>query len=98
MRTASLRAEALRFLTESVLSGLIASTASRRWLNFMDAGYGLTENADVISCRNVIIYLDRSAQQSVLNKLTTHLEPGAVCRRFFSKLLNIWNLKRDARW
>jgi chemotaxis protein methyltransferase CheR len=45
-----------------------------RRLNFMDAEYGLTENADVIFCRNVIIYFDRPTQQSVLKKLTTHLE------------------------
>jgi chemotaxis protein methyltransferase CheR len=71
MRTASLRAEALRFLTESV-----ASTASRRRMNSMDAEYGLTENAEVIFCRKVIIYFDRPTQQSVLKKLTTHLVPG----------------------
>jgi chemotaxis protein methyltransferase CheR len=47
-----------------------------RRLNFMDPEYGLTEKADLIFCRNVIIYFDRPTQQKILQKLTKNLEPG----------------------
>jgi chemotaxis protein methyltransferase CheR len=44
-----------------------------RRLNFMDAEFGLTEKADVIFCRNVLIYFDRPTQEKILQKLTRHL-------------------------
>jgi len=47
-----------------------------RRLNFMDSDFGLTENPEVIFCRNVIIYFDRSTQLRVLQKLALHLAPG----------------------
>lgn len=47
-----------------------------RRLNFMDASYGMAEKADAIFCRNVIIYFDRSTQESVLRKLSGNLAPG----------------------
>jgi len=46
-----------------------------RRLNFMDADYGLSERADAIFCRNVIIYFDRPTQERILGKLTRHLVP-----------------------
>ncbi len=46
-----------------------------RHLNFMDADYGITEKADAIFCRNVIIYFDRPTQERILNKLANHLIP-----------------------
>lgn len=45
-------------------------------LNFMSANYGISEKFDVIFCRNVLIYFDRGRQESVINKLCTHLVPG----------------------
>jgi chemotaxis protein methyltransferase CheR len=47
-----------------------------RRLNFMDSDYGLKEKADVIFCRNVIIYFDRATQEHILQKLAHHLAPG----------------------
>jgi chemotaxis protein methyltransferase CheR len=47
-----------------------------RRLNFMDADYGIQEMFDAIFCRNVIIYFDRSTQQSILAKITARLRPG----------------------
>jgi chemotaxis protein methyltransferase CheR len=47
-----------------------------RRLNFKDAEYGMTEKADVIFCRNVIIYFDRATQEQILQKLTHYLLPG----------------------
>ena len=46
-----------------------------RRLNFKDADFGLTEKADVIFCRNVIIYFDRATQEHILQKLARHLVP-----------------------
>jgi chemotaxis protein methyltransferase CheR len=47
-----------------------------RRLNFMDSGYGLSERADAVFCRNVLIYFDRPTQESILRKLSHHLLPG----------------------
>jgi chemotaxis protein methyltransferase CheR len=47
-----------------------------RRLNFMDSSYGLSEKADAVFCRNVIIYFDRPTQESILRKLSLHLLPG----------------------
>jgi chemotaxis protein methyltransferase CheR len=44
-----------------------------RHLNFMDADFGLGEMADVIFCRNVIIYFDRPTQEKILQKLARNL-------------------------
>jgi chemotaxis protein methyltransferase CheR len=46
-----------------------------RRLNFMDSNYGLSEKADAIFCRNVIIYFDRPTQESILKKLSRNLVP-----------------------
>ena len=53
-----------------------------RRLNFMDADYGLSEKADAIFCRNVIIYFDRATQERILQKLSSYLVPRRlyVCR------------------
>ena len=47
-----------------------------RRLNFMDADFGLTEKADIIFCRNVLIYFDRPTQEKILQKLARHLVPA----------------------
>jgi chemotaxis protein methyltransferase CheR len=47
-----------------------------RRLNFMDADYGISEKADAIFCRNVIIYFDRPTQERILGKLSSYLLPG----------------------
>ncbi len=47
-----------------------------RRLNFMDADFGLAEPAEIIFCRNVIIYFDRPTQVRLLERLTRHLTPG----------------------
>jgi chemotaxis protein methyltransferase CheR len=45
-------------------------------LNFMDADFGLRQKADLIFCRNVIIYFDRPTQEKILQKLAAQLVPG----------------------
>jgi chemotaxis protein methyltransferase CheR len=47
-----------------------------RRLNFMENDYAIGPQADVIFCRNVIIYFDRTTQEQVLRKLVHHLAPG----------------------
>jgi len=47
-----------------------------RRVNFMDADFGLAELPEIIFCRNVIIYFDRSTQVRLLGKLTRQLAPG----------------------
>lgn len=46
-----------------------------RHLNFKDADFDMAEKADVIFCRNVIIYFDRPTQEHILQKLTRQLVP-----------------------
>ncbi|HTB96816.1 MAG TPA: protein-glutamate O-methyltransferase [Terracidiphilus sp.] len=47
-----------------------------RYLNFMDDDYRLAESADVIFCRNVIIYFNRETQEKILRKLAGCLIGG----------------------
>ncbi len=54
----------------------LRNTIEFRRLNFMDSDYGVTEKADAIFCRNVIIYFDRATQESILQKLSHLLIPG----------------------
>ena len=52
-----------------------------RRLNFMDADYGMTERADAIFCRNVLIYFDRPTQQSHSPQAVAHLTPDGLSVR-----------------
>ena len=45
-------------------------------LNFMDEDFGLRERMDVIFCRNVIIYFDKSTQENLMRKFCRHLQGG----------------------
>jgi chemotaxis protein methyltransferase CheR len=45
-------------------------------LNFMSEDYGIPDTMQVIFCRNVIIYFDKSTQEQMLNRLCRHLMPG----------------------
>lgn len=47
-----------------------------RRLNLMEADYGLDGEANIIFCRNVIIYFDRPTQQRLLGRLARCLSPG----------------------
>lgn len=47
-----------------------------RRLNLMDDSYSLDRRADIIFCRNVMIYFDRRTQQQILRKLSLSLEVG----------------------
>jgi len=47
-----------------------------RRLNFMDTSYNVTEEFDVIFCRNVLIYFNRETQEKVINRLCAKLRQG----------------------
>lgn len=47
-----------------------------RRLNFMDGDFGMREPMDVIFCRNVIIYFDRTTQERLLKRFCGHLIDG----------------------
>ena len=50
---------------------------SLKYLNLMDSTYSnINETFDVVFCRNVLIYFDRKTQESVINKLSSHVKPG----------------------
>ena len=69
-----------------------------RRLNFMDADFGLSQKADVIFCRNVIIYFDRPTQEQILQKLAAQLVPGGLrLRRATPRPCTTW-MSRWCRW
>ena len=63
-----------------------------RRLNFMDANFGLTQKADIIFCRNVIIYFDRATQEQIMQKLAAELLPGGYAFVGHSETLHDMNL------
>jgi len=63
-----------------------------RRLNFMDKNFGLRESADIIFCRNVIIYFDRLTQEGVLDRICSYLNPGGYLFTGHSETLNGMNL------
>jgi len=70
MRSRDPKSDLLRIVPE------LRQLVEFRRLNFMDADFGLAQKADVIFCRNVIIYFDRPTQEGILQKLTAQLVPG----------------------
>jgi chemotaxis protein methyltransferase CheR len=50
-----------------------------RRINFMHDQYGLTRcDFDVIFCRNVLIYFNKTVQERVINNFCHHLKPGGL--------------------
>jgi chemotaxis protein methyltransferase CheR len=46
------------------------------YLNLMDDSYAIDKNYDIIFCRNVLIYFDKTTQYHVINKLAHKLRSG----------------------
>lgn len=59
-----------------------------RRLNFMDKNFGLREPMDIVFCRNVIIYFDRTTQEGVLQRICRYLNPGGYLFTGHSETLN----------
>jgi chemotaxis protein methyltransferase CheR len=45
-------------------------------LNLMDDAYPVPDDMDLVFCRNILIYFDRTTQAKVLRRLCEHLRPG----------------------
>jgi len=75
MRSRDPQSDLLRVVPE------LRATIEFRRINFMDADFGLGEPAEIVFCRNVIIYFDRPTQVQILQKLARQLSPGGY---FFS--------------
>jgi chemotaxis protein methyltransferase CheR len=63
-----------------------------RRINFMEEDYGIREPIDIIFCRNVIIYFDRSTQEKLLRRLSSHIFPGRYIFMGHSETLSGMNL------
>lgn len=70
MRGRDAQSELVRVVPE------LRKTVQFRRLNFMDRDFQMARPADVIFCRNVIIYFERAVQEQVLQKLSRYLVPG----------------------
>lgn len=61
-------------------------------LNLMDAQFGIPEPVDVIFCRNVLIYFNRSDQEKIVNRLCRYLNPGGFLFVGHSETLHNMNV------
>ena len=61
---------------------------SFRRLNFLDGQFGFREALDVIFCRNVMIYFDRSTQEALLRRFCGHLTPDGYVFLGHSESIN----------
>jgi len=57
-------------------------------LNFISESYGLERPVDVVFCRNVMIYFDRSTQEKVIRRICRHINPGGYLLVGHSETLN----------
>ncbi len=63
-----------------------------RRINLMDNDFGINDPVDVIFCRNVIIYFEKSTQEKVVGKFCQHLIPGGYLFMGHSETLNNLNV------
>lgn len=54
----------------------LAAVIQFRRLNLMDGHFPIKNPLDLIFCRNVMIYFDRSTQETLVNKFHRYLKPG----------------------
>ena len=54
----------------------VAKLVSFRRINLMDSTFPIRSSLDVIFCRNVMIYFDRSTQTQLMKKFFHYLRPG----------------------
>lgn len=70
----------------------LRSRVTFRRINFMAEDFGIREPIDIIFCRNVIIYFDRSTQEKLLHRLSRHIFPGRYLFMGHSETLSGMNL------
>ena len=61
-------------------------------INLMQAPYQITREMDVIFCRNILIYFDKTNQERVLQQLSNHLRPGGYLFLGHSETIGGFNL------
>ncbi|MDY0091911.1 MAG: CheR family methyltransferase [Candidatus Vecturithrix sp.] len=66
----------------------IRSLVKFRKLNLIRPDFGFRENMDIIFCRNVIIYFNRSIQEQVIGRICSYLNPGGYLFTGHSETLN----------
>ena len=59
-------------------------------LNFMDEDYCLENSMNIIFCRNVLMYFDKTTQETVIQKFMKHLQKGGYL--FLGHSENIFNM------
>ncbi len=74
-----------------IVPELRALTLFRR-LNFMDNDFDMRQTMDIVFCRNVLIYFDRSTQENVLGRICRYLVPGGYLFTGHSETLNGLNV------
>lgn len=47
-------------------------------INLMDNAWDLPKNIDIVFCRNVMIYFDKSTQLDILSKIVAHMKPSGL--------------------
>ncbi len=67
-----------------------------RRLNFLDHDFGFREKMDIIFCRNVLIYFDRTTQERVVQHLCQHLHSGGYLFTGHSEILHDMDLPLKA--
>ncbi len=65
------------------------------WLNFVDESYDISEQFEIIFCRNVLIYFDRKTEFEILKRISRHLVPGGFLFLGHSESLNGFPLPFD---
>ncbi len=63
-----------------------------RRINFMDGDLGVRQKMDIIFCRNVVIYFDKSTQQTLMGKFHRQLQDGGCLFLGHSESLNGLNV------
>ena len=66
----------------------LRSLVKFRRLNLIKSDFGFREPMDIIFCRNVIIYFNRSVQEQVMGRICEHLKSGGYLFTGHSETLN----------
>jgi len=73
----------------------IRAAVAFRQLNLMDDDYGLAEAPDVVFCRNVMIYFNRTEQHRILSRIILAMRTRGYLFMGHSESLNGLDLPLD---
>lgn len=92
LRSRDPKAEVLRVVRE------LKAKVRFEVLNFMDADWGKRGCFDIVFCRNVFIYFERTAQERIVMQLCERMHPGAYLFIGHSETLTSSELPISAVW